>query len=295
MILLFIGCSFLILNISIFALVYFQRDRRRAKLQKSAQQDSEQQLTNNKYSEPPELLKSNRTTASSFLQNSHSQGQLQAELEALELTVKQHQQELLGEKALLGKESLSLSGSTNIEVVGSGGGCYTGTESVRQSGFPKQQQQLPHSYSTQTLPRDYYRVHSPVDSTAQRGILLSPGRSTSNVNATTVTTVLSSGENISVLGPSGGGHVISSQTLAVATLPRCNGSIVSGTGVGGGLSSFMATSGSSGSKPNPPPRSVTNFSTLPRGHQFHGSLKREKRIDYGDNSDSNNENDELKV
>lgn len=60
------------------------------------------------YSEPPELLKSNRTTASSFLQNSQS-SHLQAEIEALEvleLTVKQHHQELLGEKALLtmGKE-----------------------------------------------------------------------------------------------------------------------------------------------------------------------------------------------
>jgi len=251
---------------------------------KSAQHDSEQQLTNNKYSEPPELLKSNRTTASSFLQNSHSQGQLQAELEALELTVKQHQQELLGEKALLGKESLSLSGSSNIEVASGGG--YTGTESVRQSGFPKQQQQLPHSYSTQTLPRDYYRVHSPVDCT-QRGILLSPGRSTSNVNATTMN---AAGETIGVPGCGPSGHGISSQTLAVATLPRCNGSIGSGGG-GVGLSSFMSSS----SKPNPPPRSVTNFSTLPHGVQYHGSLKREKRIDYGDNSDSNNENDELKV
>jgi hypothetical protein len=50
----------------------------------------------------PELLKSNRTTASSFIQNSqtHLQTEIEA-LEVLELTVKQHQQELLGEKALL--------------------------------------------------------------------------------------------------------------------------------------------------------------------------------------------------
>lgn len=59
------------------------------------------------YSVPLELLKSNRMTTFSLPQ--YSQNHLQAEIEALEvleLTVKQHHQELLGEKALLtmGKE-----------------------------------------------------------------------------------------------------------------------------------------------------------------------------------------------
>jgi hypothetical protein len=289
------------------------------------QHDSEQQLTcntsttptSNKYSEPPELLKSNRTTASSFLHNSNSQSQFQAELEALELTVKQHQQELLGEKALLGiRESLSLGGG------GGGSGSASGTDSVssiRQSGFPMQQQQLQNSYSTQNVGgSDYYRVEtsslsecSPQRREESRHLPLSPTSSSSHHG----------GSSAGLLhAPTAKINSSSQQTLAVATLPRCNGSIGGAivTTVGGGpLSSFMApsnaqtghtnngsssSSGGGGSvapgKPHPPPRAggtMAHFSTLPHHPYHHGSLKREKRIDYGDNSDSNNENDELKV
>jgi len=264
-------------------------------LKAQEQHDSEQQLTtsmttptSNKYSEPPELLKSNRTTASSFLHNSNSQSQFQAELEALELTVKQHQQELLGEKALLGmRESLSL-----------GGGSATGTDAstVRQSGFPLQQQQLQNSYSTQNLASsDYYRVETLSESSSERVPESHlPLQQTSSGN------------------PPSAKITSSQQTLAVATLPRCNGSIGSAVNLTGGpsLSSFMSSNaqsshnGSGANKPHPPPRGllgssvsvpVTHYSTLPHHPLHHGSLRREKRIDYGDNSDSNNETDELKV
>lgn len=61
------GCSFLILNVFVFALVYYQRDKRRAQLLKESQNvtdaatNGEQQHhhQSSKYGEPPELLKSN--------------------------------------------------------------------------------------------------------------------------------------------------------------------------------------------------------------------------------------------
>lgn len=59
-----VGCSFLILNVFVFALVYYRRDKRRAQELKNSQSaDSE---GSGKYSEPPELLKSNSTTGSSI-------------------------------------------------------------------------------------------------------------------------------------------------------------------------------------------------------------------------------------
>ncbi len=70
-----IGCSLLILNVFIFALVYYQRDKRRAEIMKNAQQQNSESSISSKYGEPPELLKSNSTTATS-LHMSTSQGQL---------------------------------------------------------------------------------------------------------------------------------------------------------------------------------------------------------------------------
>lgn len=69
------GCSLLILNVFIFALVYYQRDKRRAEMLKNAQQQNSESSLSSKYGEPPELLKSNSTTATS-LHMSTSQGQL---------------------------------------------------------------------------------------------------------------------------------------------------------------------------------------------------------------------------
>jgi len=68
------GCSLLILNVFIFALVYYQRDKKRAELIKAASQQQQQadMQSQGKYSEPPELLKSNSTTATS-LHRSQSQ------------------------------------------------------------------------------------------------------------------------------------------------------------------------------------------------------------------------------
>lgn len=69
------GCSLLILNVFIFALVYYQRDKRRAEIMKNVQQQNSDSSLSSKYGEPPELLKSNSTTATS-LHMSSSQGQL---------------------------------------------------------------------------------------------------------------------------------------------------------------------------------------------------------------------------
>ncbi|CAG7834562.1 unnamed protein product, partial [Allacma fusca] len=71
-----IGCSLLILNVFIFALVYYQRDKKRAEVIKANQSESEQ-AQSQKYGEPPELLKSNSTTTTSLHQipQSESQGQ----------------------------------------------------------------------------------------------------------------------------------------------------------------------------------------------------------------------------
>jgi hypothetical protein len=53
------------------------------------------------YTNPPELVKSSSNQRNTFLQGStHLQDEMDA-LEVLELTVKQHQQELMGEKELL--------------------------------------------------------------------------------------------------------------------------------------------------------------------------------------------------
>lgn len=70
-----LGCSLLILNVFIFALVYYQRDKRRAEIVKNIQQQNSESSISSKYGEPPELLKSNSTTATS-LHMSASQGQL---------------------------------------------------------------------------------------------------------------------------------------------------------------------------------------------------------------------------
>ncbi|OXA45880.1 Neuroligin-4, X-linked [Folsomia candida] len=67
-----IGCSLLILNVFIFALVYYHRDKKRvSSVAKSGSQNS--QLQNcSKYGEPPELLKSNSmTTTCSTVSHCH--------------------------------------------------------------------------------------------------------------------------------------------------------------------------------------------------------------------------------
>ncbi|OXA46621.1 Neuroligin-4, X-linked [Folsomia candida] len=266
-----VGCSLLILNILIFALVICQRGRRRRKsrlLLKSSSNlgvassasttrdegenrgDDENDShhlrhgstsTKFSYSEPPELLKSNRTTASSFLQNSQS-SHLQAEIEALEvleLTVKQHHQELLGEKALLTMDNLASHETTH-----------------------------PANYTTHTLPRNYF--HHQHQQTS------SPSVASSQLSSTSSTTVMST----TAMTP-----------LAIATLPRCNGGLTSFLGGGGGSSTSSSVTNTT--KPYPPPRG--GCSATPSGG---GTLRRGVRIDYSDtyNSDSNNENEaELKV
>lgn len=191
-----IGCSLLILNVFIFALVYYQRDKRRAEIMKNAQQQNSESSISSKYGEPPELLKSNSTTATS-LHMSTSQGQLHP----LQIS-QQH----------------STDSTASCHSRHGGQHSYVGSPVSEAT-----QKQLAHAAQQQL-------------SLSQRGILLNPSQTHQ--------------QHIHQIHH-GQGH-LPPQMLAVATLPRSNG------GIGG-----MSTNTSGLPKPPPPPRSFTNFSTLP--------------------------------
>lgn len=160
------------------------------------------------------------------------------ELEALELTVKHHQQELLGERAALETDlqlhhhplnNPQLQQQHSVSHSSSRLSLSKSTQNLKDHQQQQQQgepQQLYHPQQQGAHP-----CHHP--DLSSRGILLSPPSSSqsSSINV--------SSSNTEVMMP---------QTLAVATLPRCNGT------VGG---SYV------GIKPMPPPRSSNNFSTLP--------------------------------
>ncbi|CAL8094811.1 unnamed protein product [Orchesella dallaii] len=193
-----IGCSLLILNVFIFALVYYQRDKRRAEMMKSVQQQNSDTSISSKYGEPPELLKSNSTTATS-LHMSVSQGQLHplqiSQQHSTDSTVSCH----------------SRHGGPHSCV-----GSPVSETTQKQLALAAQQQQL---------------------SLSQRGILLNPSQTHQQHQ-----------QHLHQFHH-GQGH-LTPQMLAVATLPRSNG------GIGVTTSSGLP-------KPPPPPRSFTNFSTLP--------------------------------